>query len=667
MRGGSLLVLLGPALAAGLSLAQPALRLSGTEVSSSLSGHVALLRDPGGALGIDDVRDAVGWRPLPGGLSLGYTRDAAWLRIDVELDPPAPPDWLLVLADATLQDVRLWSHDDAGRRVEQRSGSAVPRGLRPVDHAYPAFPLGLRPGRQRLFLRIRTPVSLAARLELYRPESFANQARAASLAWGLFFGAVLSMAVVSFSFWVRTREPVNGWYAAYILLYATATMLTAGLPQQYLGASGPAVDVLRGMALCGAVGVGSVFDSLALQLAEVLPRFNRVFLLLAVTTSAVAAILVGSGQYGPGSALAQVAGLLLIAVLLFVSAILAFRGHAPARLFLLAFSLFFAGVTLRFLRNLGVIAPGFLADNGIYAGAFANLVTMSFGLSGRFSRLKREKERAQTEALEATRRLNESLEADVAARTLELSEEVRRRGQLEEELRRALEVERAARETQRDFVAMVSHEFRSPLSVIDVAVQRLRANPSASKEATLGRCESIDGAAGRMAALVDDYLAADRVVEEGESLAVRPSNLRLVIARAVAELPDGQVAVEANGLPGLFPCDPDLLQVALRNLLANADRHSPPGRPVSLDARPAPDGGVELAVTDEGPGIPPDELPHLFRKYFRGRSARGSAGAGLGLYLVDRIARGHGGSVSVESGPGAGATFRIRLPGAPPT
>ena len=113
-----------------------------------------------------------------------------------------------------------------------------------------------------------------------------------------------------------------------------------------------------------------------------------------------------------------------------------------------------------------------MVDNGIHLGALANIVTMSFGLSGRFSRLQREKDQAQAEALEATRRMNESLEAEVAARTAELTTEVRRRGQLEEELRRALEVELAARETQRDFVAMVSHEFRSPLSVIDTAAQR---------------------------------------------------------------------------------------------------------------------------------------------------------------------------------------------------
>ena len=86
---------------------------------------------------------------------------------------------------------------------------------------------------------------------------------------------------------------------------------------------------------------------------------------------------------------------------------------------------------------------------------------------------------AQAEALAATRRLAESLESEVAARTVELTKEVRPRSELEEKLQRALEVERAAREVQRDFVGMVSHEFRTPLSIIDAAAPQLRSRPDA--------------------------------------------------------------------------------------------------------------------------------------------------------------------------------------------
>ncbi len=573
------------------------LHLTGREASASLSGHLALLRDPGGTLGIDEAIRSTGWRPLPRGLALGYTKDAVWVRFEIDRDPSASSSWLLRVAEASLQDVGLWSPDSPTGLLEQRSGAVVPRGQRPIDYQEPAFRLDLQPGRNRLFVRIRTRFTVAAQLNVYSPESFANESRAAGVAWGLFFGATFSIVVFQLSFWVRTKEPVTAWYAAYIVLYGCTSALTIGLPQQYFGAPVPISELLRSLALCGVVGVGSVFNSLALELASTLPRFNRVFLWFSSLASGMGAVFLVLGRESAGLATAQAGGLVLIASLFCVSIYLSLRGHAPARLFLVAFGLFFVGISLRFLRNLGLIPPGNLADIGVHAGA--------------------------------------------------------------------LEVERAAREVQRDFVAMVSHEFRTPFSVIDAAAQQLSMSPDAPREKMLRRYQKIGIATGRMTSLVDEYLAADRLAGDETTMDVHPSNLHLVIARAVAELPDGRAAVAAGDLPAGFSCDPDLLQVALRNLLANAERHSPPDRLVSLTAARTPEGGVEFSVRDEGSGIPPDELPHLFRKYFRGRDAQASLGAGLGLYLVDGIAHRHGGSVTVESAPGAGTTFRIRLPGTP--
>ncbi len=664
MPRGRLLVLLGPFLAAGIALGQPALRLTGEADSLSLSGHLALLVDPGGTLGIEGARASDGWRALAGQFALGYTADAAWLRFEVERTPSAAATWLLRFDGTILDDVRLFVPDGAGDLREERSGEDVPRKLRASDDPFPLFRLHLPEGRQRLFVRIETRSSLTARVRLVRPERFEREANLLGLSWGLFYGVIAAIVVFQLLFWVRTREPAVGWYAAYVFLYAGSSVFTLGYPQRYFGLGGRASEVLTGVMICGAVGVGSLFVSTALELSRILPRFNRLLLAASLSASLVGAAVVAAGSYGVGVSIAQVAALVILPVFLGISAFLALRGHEPARILLVAFGLFFLGVLLRFLRNLGAIPPGLLADHGIHAGALANFVTVSLGLTGRFDRLKKEAARAQAEALEATRRLNDSLEAEVAARTAELTEEVRRRSALEEELRRALGVEREARAIQRDFVAMVSHEFRSPLTVIGGEAQLLRANPDSPRERRVRRYERVESATERMTELVEAYLSADRTAGDETALELAPSDLRLVIARAVADLPDGRVRVEAEGLPETFPCDPDLLEVALRNLLVNADRYSPSGSPVTLVARPAPDGGVVLEVTDEGPGIPPDELPRLFQKFFRGRGAQGKPGTGLGLYIVEGIVRRHGGSVSVESSPGAGTKFRLVLPGA---
>jgi signal transduction histidine kinase len=106
--------------------------------------------------------------------------------------------------------------------------------------------------------------------------------------------------------------------------------------------------------------------------------------------------------------------------------------------------------------------------------------------------------------------------------------------------------------------------------------------------------------------------------------------------------------------------DPDRIDLALSNLLINAVRHGPPGRPVRVRARHV-DGGVRIEVQDDGPGIDSEYQPRLFEKFYR---VPGSApgGAGLGLSIVRDVVEAHGGKVGVQSTPGAGATFWIELP-----
>ena len=101
-------------------------------------------------------------------------------------------------------------------------------------------------------------------------------------------------------------------------------------------------------------------------------------------------------------------------------------------------------------------------------------------------------------------------------------------------------------------------------------------------------------------------------------------------------------------------------QVA-RNLLANALKFTPPGGSVEVSVG-VHDGTASLAVADTGSGISPDELPHVFERFWRGRGARETAGSGVGLAVVDELVRAHGGSVSAESEPGRGSVFTVELP-----
>jgi len=111
-----------------------------------------------------------------------------------------------------------------------------------------------------------------------------------------------------------------------------------------------------------------------------------------------------------------------------------------------------------------------------------------------------------------------------------------------------------------------------------------------------------------------------------------------------------------------FPADGHLLSPAVRNLLSNAVRYTAPGGRVTLGAERNARGLV-VSISDTGPGIPPEEQARVFDRFFRGRSAAGCEGVGIGLAIVQRVAQIHGGRVTLESRPDAGTTFRLILSG----
>ncbi len=157
-------------------------------------------------------------------------------------------------------------------------------------------------------------------------------------------------------------------------------------------------------------------------------------------------------------------------------------------------------------------------------------------------------------------------------------------------------------------------------------------------------------------------------LEDGRGLRREPVDLGPLLHDVAADLrvvaPERTVTVEVPG-PLLVTGDRDRITQAVVGLTSNAVRHTPPGTAVALRALIDHGGGrVRVEVADAGPGIPAEHLPHLVDRFYRVDAGRATAsgGAGLGLALVDAIARAHGGSVAVDSQPGRGTTVAIVIP-----
>jgi signal transduction histidine kinase len=218
--------------------------------------------------------------------------------------------------------------------------------------------------------------------------------------------------------------------------------------------------------------------------------------------------------------------------------------------------------------------------------------------------------------------------------------------------------------TQRELLANVSHELRSPLARIEVALELARGQPNPA-----GPLASIADDVGELSRLVDDVLATSKLELRPES--ARPGRLSIpelleqAAGRALAGgLSQSRLKVEvAADLPDAL-ADGELCAHALQNLLDNARKHTPDGTAISLGAKQEGDR-IRLSVHDAGPGLPADELPRLFEPFYRPDASRTRAsggGTGLGLSLVRRIAELHGAEPEVKSETGLGTTFSFTVP-----
>jgi two-component system, OmpR family, sensor kinase len=239
-------------------------------------------------------------------------------------------------------------------------------------------------------------------------------------------------------------------------------------------------------------------------------------------------------------------------------------------------------------------------------------------------------------------------------------------------LEEKLAAERHLTQLQRNFVSMASHEFRTPLTIIDGHAQRLnKLKERIGVDEILVRAGKIRAAVLRMTHLIDNLLTSTRLVESGAGLYFHPQEVDLRelvhdVCQLHRECSPGSTIMEELGDRSLrMVGDPKLLSQVFDNLLSNAIKYSPGGGVARITSRAA-DGWLVVTVEDHGIGIPATDLGRLFERYFRGSNVSGIVGTGVGLNLVKMVVDLHGGDIAVESQEGKGSRFTVRLPIKPP-
>lgn len=603
-------------------------------------GQITVLRDKSKQLTLDQARAAYAggqFKPLAGNLGLGYIPDGVWLRLSIAQDHPAAR-WLEVMPPY-LDNIQLFQIRPDGQIDERRAGDRMLQSAKEEPYRGHLFKLDFQPGDHEIFIRLQTTSTMAAIVKLWQPRAFEQHLRYTYFGYGLYFSLILTVLLFNAANWLVSRRVIFVVYIGYLLVISLQWLATNGFVSEFLLPERPDLaNLTLGLSISLGAAMAWLFFMMILELKRYhlfLYRFSQFG--IAVSLATFVATLTGYYQiFAPILLLIGTVSLLTTPWPIWR---LWKTGEIWARLLALAYFLYSSLVLINVLGTLAILP--FNVWN-IRAGMASNIVHILFLHFAILLRYRR-------------------IEADHAAE-MEKSALAGQR----------LEHEQVYRGEQDKLLRMMSHEIRTPIALIDSARQVLEAleedrhgPPEPERQRRYGM---IKRAVARLDALTDMALTREKDIPQAWQLTKVPVKL-LALTESVVDMLDPALAarVQVSADDGLHALQGDdrLLRITLLNLLENAGKYAPGESPIKVTLKPCGQEtvpGVSWHIEDYGPGIPAGMEDRIFEKYARLSERSGTAGLGLGLYLVRHILEHHGGRIRVETGRSIGAGFIVWLP-----
>lgn len=597
---------------------------------------------------------------LHGPVSEGYTRHVVWLRLTLPQELQHEPELLLQISPPYLDWITLYQAQQ-GRWVAQQAGD-----LRPAAERLPTrkFLFRLQPG-EPVLIRVESSSVMRVYASLWRPADLLGQTEREGWGLGLYFGLGISLLLLVGGGAVVFRErrlAATGALGALTLVHA---FNLHGYTNIWLLAQHPA----WASAMVG-LGAFSVAAGVAWLTIELLTRGQarwrgvQIFLRVLCLANLAAMLSVPLGCYGSFALLGIVSPMLSVFAGTWIcGAEIRRQGWSVERGLLLLTYVFQSGnivLTLAEFTGTRVVKH----DTAL-VWQFQLLLLMSTATAGIAAGLYqrfRQAHEARTQAHQALAASERLLESRVEERTAEL-------GQAQQSLQLALDQERRMLLEQRQFFSMISHEFRTPLTIIDSAATEQMSFPEPDLGRQIEQAAQIRRACRRLSALVDNSLCSERFRAGGLQLVSAGFNLADLVSEATQLVhwsPRHWLHLALAPELAVWRGDPTLLRMALSNLIDNAVKYARQGQvsvSTSLDER----GWLLLSVCDQGAGLDLPSQARIFDKFERGQYDDKAQGFGLGLWITRHVARLHGGEVVLHSQPGQGCRFVIELPPVAPS
>lgn len=618
-----------------------------------LAGHVSVFHDLSGKMSFDQVVGETTvdkFKNLPGNVSLGYIKGNVWLRFEVIRNEDASSEWWLEIPNPLIDEVSLFmpmsvASSTGKNYAELKAGEQILTEARDsIANRQAVFALRLpEVERQTLYLRLSSVNALVTQPTLWTRQAFASASSREDLFFGGLFGLLIVITLTGFLVGGTVRDRGILASAGFNISLLLILLPNEGYLQLYLLPDFSKIpDMFIGMGLALNFIVGwEILVSLG-GLGTAAPRVAKHMRWVIYTIAVPVALFALSGRYGEVAPLMQIFGQIEGGAIILISLILAIRGNQDAKIFIIPYATYIILSMTRLGRNLGWLPANFLTEHGFHVAVLIQSVSLAAIATYRLHRLRSEREEAQAKELLLSRRNEQELENRVQERTVEL---------------------RRSMEDQRHLLSMVAHEFRNPLAVVDGAAQNIARGIGGGVS-----LQQIRRAIDRMSQLLVNVLAEDRLAGNLKNVEMHQIDL-VGLARDCVEFHASvsgvQITLHAQAKEAFVLGNQYLLRILLDNLLDNAMKYAA-NEPIEVIIEPeaphegAPSGSWLLAVRDNGRGIPTDI--DIFGKYVRGNVDAATSGAGLGLFLVARIAGLHRGSTRARRRPDRGSEIGVLLP-----
>jgi diguanylate cyclase (GGDEF)-like protein len=424
------------------------LQLTPGEGHASLDGRVEYLEDAGRKLGLADLTNpAVHYRftpaPAHGSLNFGYSPSAYWLKIPVQAARGAEGRWLLEFAYPSLDSVEVFAPDGRGGYTRQQAGDHQPFSSRPFDHRNLMFPVDLPPGEPRtLLVRVVSDGNLTLPMALWTPDALHQSDLRTYPLFALYYGALAALAIYNLLLFFLVRDRRHVEYAAFASCMIVGQASLNGFANQFLWPDSPVWGNAVFPASMAATGFfGALFTRSFLETRHTAPGLDRL-ILVCIAWFAIAAVGPFVLPYRIAAINVSLSGI-CFSVLAVAGGVLCLLRNGPgARFFLIAWALLLVGVAVTGARNFGWLPTNDLTSYAMQIGSALEMLLLSSALADRINSMRKEKERAQADALQAKQQVVEALQKSeqelehrVNQRTRELADANARLLESEEALR----------------------------------------------------------------------------------------------------------------------------------------------------------------------------------------------------------------------------------------